>query len=116
VYPVTAADVVDSWPRGGRMINEFNWGGYLAWRLGGKYQVFVDGRTQLYDEQFWRATYLGTDADIAKLIEQSNAAVAIIPRRKSRFRAAIESLGWHSVHRDDVAEVFVAPGVLEKPT
>ena len=110
VYPTAAADYVDTSPRAGRLINEFNWGGYLAWRLGDKYQVFVDGRTQLYDEKFWRATYLGTDADIAAAIKQSNADVAIIPRRKSRFRAAIESLGWRCVHQDDVAEVF------EKPT
>ena len=110
VYPTAAAEYVDASPRTGRLINEFNWGGFLAWRLEDKYQVFVDGRTQLYDEKFWRATYLGTDADIAMVIKQSNADVAIIPRRKSRFRAAIESLGWRSVHKDDVAEVF------EKPT
>jgi hypothetical protein len=116
VYPTAAADYVDASPRTGRLINEFNWGGYLAWRLGDKYQVFVDGRTQLYDETFWRATYLGTDADIAAAIKQSNADVAIIPRRNSRFRAALDSLGWHSVYTDDVAEVFVAPGVFEQPT
>ena len=109
VYPTAAADYVDASTRTGRMINEFNWGGYLAWRLRGKYQVFVDGRTQLYDEEFWRATYLGTDADIARAIQATNADLAIIPRRKSRFRAAIESLGWRSVHQDDVAEVFQRP-------
>jgi hypothetical protein len=110
VYPTAAADYVGAAPRTGRLINEFNWGGYLAWRLGDKYQVFVDGRTQLFDEKFWRATYLGTDGDIAKAIQATNADIAIIPRRRSRFRAAIESLGWRSVYKDHVAEVF------EKPT
>jgi hypothetical protein len=108
-YPVVAADYVDQnlSPRSGRMVNEFNWGGYLAWRLGGKYQIFVDGRTQLYDEKFWRATYLGTDADLAAALEPFHADVAIIPIHKSRFRAALESLGWKTVHKDDVAEVMI---------
>jgi hypothetical protein len=108
-YPVAAADYVDALSGRGRIINEFNWGGYLAWRLGGKYQVFVDGRTQLYDEKFWRSTYLGTDDDIAAALAPFNADVAIIPRRKSRFRAALQSLGWKSAHKDDVAEVLIPP-------
>jgi hypothetical protein len=108
-YPVTAADYVDALPRRGRIINEFNWGGYLAWRLSGKYQVFVDGRTQLYDEKFWRSTYLGTDDDIAAALVMFHADVAIIPIRKSRFRNALQSLGWRSVHKDNVAEVLVRP-------
>ena len=110
-YPVAAAAHVERAvaPRSGRMINEFNWGGYLAWRLGDKYQVFVDGRTQLYDARFWRATYLGTDADAATAIRSANADVAIIPRRNSRFRAALGSMGWRAIYHDDVAEVLVPP-------
>ncbi|MEA2710469.1 MAG: hypothetical protein QOF78_3070 [Phycisphaerales bacterium] len=110
-YPVAAAAFVEEnhRPRSGRIINEFNWGGYLAWRLGGKYQVFLDGRTQLYDEKFWRATYLASDSDAAAIIRESNADLAIIPIRKSRFRKALESLGWQSVRKDDVAEVLVPP-------
>jgi hypothetical protein len=47
-FPTGAADYVDKNipPRTGRLINEFNSGGYLAWRLGDKFEVFVDGRTQ----------------------------------------------------------------------
>jgi len=48
-YPTAAADYIDHniQPRSGRIVNEFTWGGYLAWRLGSHFQVFVDGRTQL---------------------------------------------------------------------
>ena len=34
-------------------------GGYLEYRLGDRYQVLLDGRTQLFTPDFWRATYLG---------------------------------------------------------
>ena len=115
VYPVAAADYVDQNlpPRSGRLINEFNWGGYLAWRLGGKYQVFVDGRTQLYDEKFWRSTYLGSDDDLAAALAPFHADVAVIPIHHSRFRNALKSLGWKSVHKDDVAEVLIPPSNSE---
>jgi hypothetical protein len=111
MYPTDSAAWVEAnvTPLTGRLVNEFNWGGYLAWRLGGKYQVFVDGRTQVYDEPFWRATYLGTDAEAARVIEESNADAAVIPRRGSRLRAALLSLGWTTVHTDDAAEVMIPP-------
>src|SRR5205823_458410 len=55
-FPTGAADFVDAnvSPRSHRLLNEFNHGGYLAWRLGDKFQVFLDGRTQLYTADFWR--------------------------------------------------------------
>src|SRR6202035_5908931 len=45
-YPTGAAAYVEQHiPRvSGHLINEFSWGGYLAWRLGGHFQVLVDGR------------------------------------------------------------------------
>ena len=111
-YPVAAATFVERniHPGTGRLVNEFNWGGYLAWRLGHTYQVFVDGRTQLYDEAFWRATYLRGDADAAEVIAGSGADVAIIPIRGSQFRAALKSLGWETVYKDSAAEVLIPPG------
>ena len=110
-YPTAGAAYVEAHlpPRSGRLINEFNWGGYLAWRLGGKYQVFVDGRTQLYDGQFWRTTYLGSDAELAAAIEAARADVAIIPMRNSRFRPALERLGWRTYAVGDDAEILVPP-------
>jgi hypothetical protein len=111
-YPCAAADDVERHvaPRSGRLINEFNWGGYLAWRLGGRYQVFVDGRTQVYPPAFWRATYLGGEDDLVGVLRATGADVAILPVRGSRFRPAlVNRLGWRSVYRDDFAEVLLPP-------
>jgi hypothetical protein len=110
-YPSTAADYVKENVdrRSGRLITEFTWGGYVAWRLGDRFQVLLDERTQLYTPQFWRMTYLGTDAEAAEVLHGANADAAIIPIRNSRFRAALESLGWRCVHRDDFAEVLLPP-------
>src|SRR5438067_10367028 len=58
-YPTAAAEFVDAnvHRSTGRLINEFDWGGYLAWKLPA-YQVPLDGRTQLYPPAFWHAAYL----------------------------------------------------------
>jgi hypothetical protein len=62
-YPCKAADFVEAniHPASGRLINEFNWGGYLEWRLGPHFQTLLDGRTQLFNAQFWQSTLLAPD-------------------------------------------------------
>ena len=109
-FPTGAADYVDKNipPRTGRLINEFNSGGYLAWRLGDKFKVFVDGRTQCYTPRFWAATYLGDEPN-ASVFERQTADVAILPRLKSRFHDTLIDMGWRSVWHDDFAEVLLPP-------
>jgi hypothetical protein len=110
-FPTGAAEYVAAniTPRSHRLINEFNWGGYLAWRLGDRFQVFLDGRTQLYSAEFWRATYLGSDDDAARIIAGADADVAIIPIEKPRFGLALQKLGWRTVYRDEIAQVLLPP-------
>ena len=46
--PVEGADYLEGRDMPGQMLNTYNWGGYLIWRLWPEKQVFVDGRTDLY--------------------------------------------------------------------
>jgi hypothetical protein len=48
--PVTAVEYLSDHPDQGRMLNSYNWGSYLLWNLP-SYPVFVDGRTDLYDDE-----------------------------------------------------------------
>lgn len=113
-YPCAAADFVAAnleppAGRPGRLINEFTWGGYLAWRLGPGYQTLLDGRTQMFAPDFWHKTMLAPDdATRTAFFRTLDADVAIIPVDKSRFRGSVEAMGWRSVYRDAVAEVLVA--------
>jgi hypothetical protein len=111
-YPCAAADFVDhSVARStGRLINEFSWGGYLSWRLAGRYQVLLDGRTQIYPQSLWQATYLGSELDRRAFLAGIHADAALLPADKSTFRASLIKLGWVSAYRDDRAEVLLPPG------
>ncbi len=36
----------------GPLLNHYNWGGYVIWKLYPKYRVFIDGRADLYGDDF----------------------------------------------------------------
>ena len=60
-------------PGSGRLINEYSWGGYLAWRLQGRYQVLLDGNTAIFPAELWRVSFAGSDAERARLLHGANA-------------------------------------------
>ncbi len=111
-YPCAAADFVADRvrPVSGRLINEFTWGGYLAWRLGDHYRVMIDGRTQVYCPEIWRLAYLGAP-DRSEWLGSLGADAAIVPLHNSQFRQDLLRLGWTVAHRDERAEVLLGPGI-----
>jgi hypothetical protein len=110
-FPAKAADFVETNIRRdtGHLLNEFTWGGYLGWRFGDRYQVLLDGRTQVFSPAFWRCTYLGTPEQIRDYLSAQAGDAALLPRAKSRFRETLLSLGWRIVYEDDQAQVLVPP-------
>jgi hypothetical protein len=115
-YPCAAADFVERSVQNptGHLINEFSWGGYLAWRLQGKYQVLLDGRTQVYPQKLWQGTYLGTDQDRRIFLSHINADAALLSANKSYFRPTLIQLGWTSIYKDDRAEVLLPPAAVAR--
>jgi len=112
-YPCEAADYVLAHVRPrpgsdvGRVINEFGWGGYLSWRLRGRYRVLLDGRTQLYPDLVWRQTYLGAEDQLAQFLDAADADVAVISKQAERFEQALRRLGWRVVYEDVRSLVFL---------
>lgn len=51
-FPEKTADFILKEKPPGRLFNLFNYGSYLIWRLYPQYQVFIDGRTELYGDAF----------------------------------------------------------------
>lgn len=110
-YPTDAARYVEAnvVPSQRKMLNELTWGGYLIWRLGDRFQVFMDGRTLIYSPEFWNRLYVdGPEARRAMLREQS-ADVAIVPATGGVLREPLLELGWTPVHSDSRAIVLMPP-------
>jgi hypothetical protein len=121
-YPCEAADYVLAHIRPrpgrdvGRVINEFGWGGYLAWRLRGRYRVLLDGRTQLYPDLVWRQTYLGAEDQLAQFLDAADADVAVISKQAERFEQALRRLGWRVVYEDVRSLVFLPKASAQATT
>lgn len=52
ILPVKAADFIKSTGINGRMFNSYNFGGYLIYRLYPEQKVFIDGRADMYGDDF----------------------------------------------------------------
>ncbi|MCX5702967.1 MAG: tetratricopeptide repeat protein, partial [Candidatus Omnitrophica bacterium] len=53
-YPDKAIDFLSKNELPGNIFNQFNYGSYLIYRLYPKKRVFIDGRTELYGEDFFK--------------------------------------------------------------
>jgi len=53
--PVGAVDYLRHQPSLGKLLNSYNWGGYVIYQLYPKYLSFVDGRTDLFNDEILEA-------------------------------------------------------------
>jgi hypothetical protein len=94
------------------MFNSYNWGGYLIWALYPDYRVFVDGRTDLYDDAFLR-DYL--NVAMARpgwedVLQRYDVKLIVIERDSvlaTFLQATGEDSGWRMSYSDAQAAIFV---------
>ena len=91
----------------GNLFNSYNWGGYLLWHLP-EYPVFIDGRTDLYNDEIigdwlqvvraepgWQETLDRWDVRLI-LLEPHYSVVGYL-----------EQAGWQEVYRDEKTVIYV---------
>ncbi|MGC8838558.1 MAG: hypothetical protein ACP5UM_09090 [Anaerolineae bacterium] len=111
-FPVQAAEAILRERPPGPLFNSYNWGGYLLWRLYPAYQVYVDGRTDLYGDEvlgeYLRVVLLepGWEEVLARrgirlVVVEAGGPLA------ERLRADPD---WEPFYGDDLAAVFVRRG------
>jgi len=104
--PVEAVDFIRSTRPPGRLFNSYNWGGYLLWELP-EYPVFIDGRTDLYDDELveewlrvvraeagWQATLDRWDVRLV-LVEVGTPLAEVLAEA-----------GWELLYEDGLAVVY----------
>jgi hypothetical protein len=108
-YPARAADFIQQEQPPGPLFNSYNWGGYLIWRLWPDYPIFVDGRTDLYDDPFLRE-YL--KAALARpgwqeVLDRYDINLVVVESDGLLARFLAREQGWQMAYRDDLAAVFL---------
>jgi hypothetical protein len=107
-YPVEAVAWIKANQPPGNLFNAYNWGGYLLWNLP-EYRVFVDGRTDLYNDQLLEE-YLriaaGSEGALT-LLDAHLVNVVLVEAGSALARALEASQDWQRTFGDDLAAVFV---------
>jgi hypothetical protein len=98
----------------GPIFNSYNWGGYLIWTAR-DYLVYVDGRTDLYDDAFLReylSIHLAGD-DWEAGLDQAGVNTVIVETLSPLARALADTDGWSLAYEDDLAVIYVRETPLD---
>jgi hypothetical protein len=109
-YPSGAITYIAQSGINGPLFNSYNWGAYVLWKLYPNYRSFVDGRTDLFDDevleeyiQAWRGDQKWEDIlrrwDIQLVLIEVDAPLAKVLRCSD----------WTLLYRDEMALVFLSP-------
>jgi hypothetical protein len=111
-YPCLAADFVDQHvaTETHHILCDLTWGGFLEWRLGGRFQTLMDGRTQLFTAEFWKMAALGSVEQREHFLAATPADVAIVRAGRSSLGDSLAGLKWKMVYQDQFAKVLIPPG------
>lgn len=105
-YPVEAVKYLKMRMPAGHLFNSYNWGAYLLWELP-EYPVFVDGRTDLYNdevlEQWLKVVQLRDGWE--DVIERWQIGV-ILMEREWNVAKFLQQNGWCKSYQDEIALVL----------
>ncbi len=106
--PVKAVTYIREAQLQGAQFNSYNWGGYLVYALR-EHPVFVDGRTDLYGDEFltqYLQTAIGGDG-WRETLEQYDIQWVLIETNSGLARRLRDEANWRTAYEDDLAVVFV---------
>jgi hypothetical protein len=107
-FPVEAVGWIETNRPPGNLFNAYNWGGYLLWNLP-EYPVFVDGRTDLYNDavlqEYLRIAAGATGA--LSLLGGHSVNSVLVEADSGLSRVLEASREWQRTFQDDLAAVFV---------
>jgi len=92
----------------GQLFNSYNWGGYLLWALP-EYPVFVDGRTDLYDDAVigeWIQVMRVADG-WEDILAKYDVNLVLVEAGSTLDRELGREPGWRNAYRDELAVVYV---------
>ncbi len=110
ILPVDAVNWIVEHRPTGAMFNSYTWGGYLIWRLWPEYPVYVDGRTDLYDNDFLRDDYL--DILLARpgfeaKLDRRGIGFVIVEANSLLDTSLLQTARWREAYRDKMAVIYV---------
>jgi hypothetical protein len=108
VFPVAAADWLVTNPQSGNMFNDFNWGGYLLYRLWPDEKVFLDSQTDFYGEALTREYEQAAtlSAGWEDVFSKYQIKWVILPIDTALVRALKNNPAWEILYTDSTAAIL----------
>jgi len=92
----------------GPLLNDYNWGGYLIWKLHPAYPVYIDGRADLYGDAFlerFAETYY-VRANWREQLDEWHIRTVLLPPTAPLVSALRMEPKWHQLYADPVAIIL----------
>jgi hypothetical protein len=108
-FPAAAMEFIRAQQLPQPLYNEYGWGGYLIWKLHPDYRVFIDGRADVYGDEFieeFLATHDG-EAHWQESLNKYGVRTVLIKPDAALASLLRQSPSWQKVFEDREAIIFV---------
>jgi hypothetical protein len=107
-FPKSALDWLVINHPAGKIFNSYTWGGYLIWRLYPQYPVFIDGRADVYGDQFIfkYIDIYNAHPGWEQALEAQSVNLALVEPNSGLANALRQSLVWKIAYEDKISIVF----------
>jgi hypothetical protein len=105
--PAAAVQYLKEHPQPGKLFNSYNWGGYLLWSLP-EYPVFIDGRTDLYDDEMitqWLQV-MGAKEGWENVLSDYGINLILVEKDATLAHVLDFAQTWHLTYQDDHAVIY----------
>ncbi len=108
VYPVRAVDWVAIHRPSGNMFNDFNWGGYLLYRLWPVQRVFIDSQSDFYGEALVRQynQVMSAGSQWQAVLDQYDIRWIIVPPWSKLAEKLNADAAWQLAFSDTTATIY----------
>lgn len=105
-YPAGAVRWLEENQPEGRMLSEYQWGGYLSW-FGRGYPVFVDGRTDLFGDEIigqWLQV-IQAEGGWQEILERWQVRLILLEPGRPLLKE-LPQMGWRMLYQDRQAVLY----------
>ena len=108
-FPKSAVSFLATQKLPGPLLNHYDWGGYLIWRLYPEYHVFIDGRADLYGDSFLNdfASLYHAQNHWKPLLEKWQIRTVMLPPDAPLITALHCTGDWKQAYADRQAVILV---------